>query len=60
MSVPRSGRALWTQVFKNFLKSFRVGKVENRGNYVGKDLFGNKFYENPAGKIVNIINLLNY
>ncbi|XP_073822334.1 NADH dehydrogenase [ubiquinone] 1 alpha subcomplex assembly factor 2 [Musca autumnalis] len=33
-------------IFQNFFKSFRPRQI--RGNYVGEDYFGNKYYEIPA------------
>lgn len=33
-------------IFQNFLKSFRPRQI--RGNFIGEDYFGNKYYEIPA------------
>jgi hypothetical protein len=42
-------RRVWKILFETFLKSFRVRQI--RGNFMGEDYFGNKYYEIPAGKI---------
>ena len=46
MSQP--GRRVYWNIFQNILKTFKIRKVYARGNYVGCDQYGNKFYENPA------------
>ncbi|XP_075153009.1 NADH dehydrogenase [ubiquinone] 1 alpha subcomplex assembly factor 2 [Haematobia irritans] len=38
-------RDIFKIIFQNFFKSFRPRQI--RGNYVGEDYFGNKYYEIP-------------
>lgn len=40
------GRPLIKIIFQNFIKSFRPRQM--KGNLIGEDYFGNKFYEIPA------------
>ncbi|XP_041975425.1 NADH dehydrogenase [ubiquinone] 1 alpha subcomplex assembly factor 2 [Aricia agestis] len=39
-------RHLWRIVFRNFINSFKPRQI--RGNEIGKDYIGNKYYEIPA------------
>ncbi|KAB7496828.1 hypothetical protein Anas_07720 [Armadillidium nasatum] len=49
MSTSRGGgRRVFYQIFKDFIDSFSTRKNELKGNFVGEDLFGNKFFENPG------------
>lgn len=43
-----SGRPLIKIIFQNFLKSFRPRQI--KGNLIGEDYFGNKFYEIPKSE----------
>ncbi|CRL04208.1 CLUMA_CG017308, isoform A [Clunio marinus] len=40
-----NGRPLMKILLENFLKSFRIRQI--KGNFIGEDYFGNKFYEIP-------------
>lgn len=39
-------RDIFKIIFQNFFKSFKPRQY--KGNYVGEDYFGNKYYEIPA------------
>ncbi|KAJ6645668.1 NADH dehydrogenase [ubiquinone] 1 alpha subcomplex assembly factor 2 [Pseudolycoriella hygida] len=39
-------RSVMKMIFTNFINSFRPRQI--RGNYMGDDYFGNKYYEIPA------------
>lgn len=39
-------RSVWKAVLTNFINSLRPRQI--RGNFIGTDYFGNKFYEIPA------------
>lgn len=47
MSKPRS---IWGMIANNFLRSFKPRQV--RGNFMGEDYFGNKYYEIPPNPSV--------
>ncbi|XP_037960450.1 NADH dehydrogenase [ubiquinone] 1 alpha subcomplex assembly factor 2 [Teleopsis dalmanni] len=42
----KPSRDLFLNILKNFINSFRPRQI--RGNYIGEDYFGNKYYEIPA------------
>lgn len=41
-------RRVWKIAFDLFIKSFRIRQM--KGNFMGEDYFGNKYYEIPKGK----------
>lgn len=45
MSQPAS-RSIWKKIITNFVNSFKPRQLQ--GNYMGTDLFGNKFFEIPV------------
>jgi len=47
---PPKERNILKMIFTNFINSFRPRQIS--GNLVGKDKFGNKFYEIPADRSV--------
>lgn len=44
--MAREGRPLIRIIFQNFINSFRPRQL--KGNYMGEDYLGNKYYEIPA------------
>eukprot|EP00088_Acartia_fossae_P003616 TRINITY_DN11533_c0_g1_i2.p1 TRINITY_DN11533_c0_g1~~TRINITY_DN11533_c0_g1_i2.p1 ORF type:complete len:184 (+),score=37.50 TRINITY_DN11533_c0_g1_i2:45-596(+) len=48
MSGAPKSRGMFQYVFKNFWNSLKVGKRQKVGNLVGRDPFGNVYYELPA------------
>ena len=48
MSGPAKSRGMIQYVFKNFWNSFKVGKRQTIGQLMGKDPYGNSYYELPA------------
>ena len=48
MSGGPKSRGLVRFVLNNFMNSFKVLKRQQQGNLVGKDPFGNRYYELPA------------
>lgn len=44
--MAREGRPLFRIILQNFINSFRPRKI--KGNFIGEDYLGNKFYEIPA------------
>lgn len=44
--MAREGRPLFRIIFQNFINSFRPRQL--KGNYMGEDYLGNKFYEIEA------------
>ena len=48
MAGPPKTRGVLQYVFKHFMESFKVGKRQKIGNLIGKDPYGNSYYELPA------------
>lgn len=48
MSGPTKSRGMIQYVFKHFWNSFKVGKRQTIGQLMGKDPYGNSYYELPA------------
>ena len=48
MAGPPKSRGMLQYVFKHFWNSFKVGKRQAVGNLMGKDPYGNSYYELPA------------
>jgi NADH dehydrogenase [ubiquinone] 1 alpha subcomplex assembly factor 2 len=44
--MAREGRPIFRIIFQNFINSFRPRQM--KGNYIGEDYLGNKYYEIPA------------
>lgn len=44
--MAREGRPLFRIIFQNFINSFRPRQI--KGNLMGEDYLGNKYYEIPA------------
>uniref|UniRef100_A0A6M2DCX0 Putative mimitin mitochondrial n=1 Tax=Xenopsylla cheopis TaxID=163159 RepID=A0A6M2DCX0_XENCH len=41
-------RNIYLQILKNFVNSFKLGRANMKGNFIGKDYLGNEYYETPA------------
>jgi len=48
MAGPPKTRGMFQYVFKHFKESFKVGKRQKVGTVMGKDPYGNHYYELPA------------
>lgn len=48
MSGAPKSRGMLQYVFKHFMESFKVGKRQQLGSIMGKDPYGNSYYELPA------------
>ena len=46
-------RSVWAKAFRSLLTSLKPRQV--RGNFMGKDYFGTKYFEIPAGKLNGLI-----
>ena len=48
MAGPPKTRGMFKYVWDNFMKSLKVGQRQQVGNVMGKDPYGNTYYELPA------------
>lgn len=46
-------RSVWAKAFRSLLTSLKPRQV--RGNFMGKDYFGTKYFEIPAGNLNGLI-----
>lgn len=44
--MAQQSRSIWAMIIRNFINSLKPRQI--RGNLVGSDYFGNKYYEIPA------------
>ncbi|XP_019864668.1 NADH dehydrogenase [ubiquinone] 1 alpha subcomplex assembly factor 2 [Aethina tumida] len=44
--MAQQSRSIWAMIIRNFINSLKPRQI--RGNQVGSDYFGNKYYEIPA------------